>query len=134
MQMWLWSLNHLQKANDAEGNRLYQSSRHGVTFPLADALCWLLASRCQILDVLELEAKGGEAIAPSTLTFFTTSAMCKRSRRRRSRTHLRRAGVRLQPASGWDEQGCASCYHGEELEAMEGMIPGIASLARATRM
>jgi hypothetical protein len=27
---------------------------------MADALCWLLASRHQILDVLELEAKGPE--------------------------------------------------------------------------
>ena len=29
-----------------------------MTFPLADALCWLLAARCQILDVLELEQRG----------------------------------------------------------------------------
>ena len=40
--------------------KLYQSTRQGVTFPLADALCWLLASRCQILDVLELESEGPE--------------------------------------------------------------------------
>jgi hypothetical protein len=58
MQMWLWTLNHLQKASDADGGKLYQGSRQGVTFPLADALCWLLASRCQILDLLELEKKG----------------------------------------------------------------------------
>ena len=29
-----------------------------MTFALADALCWLLASRYQILDVLELEKRG----------------------------------------------------------------------------
>jgi len=52
MQMWLWTLNHLQKATDAAGNKLYSGNRQGVTFPMADALCWLLASRCQILDVL----------------------------------------------------------------------------------
>ena len=76
MQMWLWTLNHLQKATDADGGKLYQSSRQGVTFPLADALCWLLASRCQILDVLELEKKGPElpTVAeglPGLLAFLT---------------------------------------------------------------
>ena len=50
MGMWLWTLEHLQRSTDADGDRLYQSARQGVTFPLADALCWLLASRYQILD------------------------------------------------------------------------------------
>jgi alkylation response protein AidB-like acyl-CoA dehydrogenase len=58
MQLWLWTLNHLQKTADPGGAKLYHSSRHGVTFPLADALCWLLAARSLILDVLELEEKG----------------------------------------------------------------------------
>jgi hypothetical protein len=58
MELWLWTYNHLCDAKDADGKALYQSQRHGVTFPLADALCWLLATRCQILDVLELAAKG----------------------------------------------------------------------------
>ncbi|MFI5339024.1 MAG: acyl-CoA dehydrogenase family protein [Candidatus Methylomirabilales bacterium] len=60
MELWLWTLIHLQKATDAEGAKLYHGTRQGVTFPLADALCWLLASRSQVLDVLELEAKGPE--------------------------------------------------------------------------
>jgi alkylation response protein AidB-like acyl-CoA dehydrogenase len=58
MQMWLWTLRHLQEAKDADGARLYTSNRQGVTFPLADALGWLLAARQFILDVLELEHKG----------------------------------------------------------------------------
>src|SRR3569623_822197 len=58
MRMWVWTLEHLQKATDASGNKLYHGQRHGVTFPLADALCWLLASRYQILDVPELERRG----------------------------------------------------------------------------
>ena len=65
MQLWMWTLNHLQKATDPAGNKLYHGQRQGVTFGLADALCWLLASRCQILDVLELEARGGEKSVPS---------------------------------------------------------------------
>jgi len=58
MELWLWTLGHLQQARDATGAKLFSGNRHGVVFPLADALCWLLASRQQMLDVLELEAKG----------------------------------------------------------------------------
>src|SRR5664280_938973 len=60
MELWLWTLQYLQGAKDAEGAKLFSGNRHGVVFPLADALCWLLASRQQILDVLELERKGPE--------------------------------------------------------------------------
>jgi alkylation response protein AidB-like acyl-CoA dehydrogenase len=60
MELWLWTLEYLQKAKDAEGKALYNSNRHGVVFPFADALCWLLASRYQILDALELKTKGPE--------------------------------------------------------------------------
>jgi alkylation response protein AidB-like acyl-CoA dehydrogenase len=60
MKLWLWSLHFLGQGTDAEGAKLYQGTRQGVTFPLADALCWLLASRYQMLDLLELEAKGPE--------------------------------------------------------------------------
>jgi alkylation response protein AidB-like acyl-CoA dehydrogenase len=130
MQMWLWSLHHLQKANDAEGSRLYQSSRHGVTFPLADALCWLLAARSQILDVLELETQGSDSTA-GTLTFFTDLCHVQSARAAGEVGRICAElvfGYNRHPA--WDTEGCASCYHGDELEAMEGMIPGIASLAR----
>ncbi|MBI5818989.1 MAG: acyl-CoA/acyl-ACP dehydrogenase [Verrucomicrobia bacterium] len=58
MQLWLWTLDHLRDANDPSGAPLYHNARQGVSFSLADALCWLLAARCQILDVFELEAKG----------------------------------------------------------------------------
>src|SRR5664280_2799277 len=60
MELWLWTLQYLQGAKDAEGAKLFSGNRHGVVFPLADALCWLLASRQQILDMLELEPKGPE--------------------------------------------------------------------------
>lgn len=60
MEMWLWSLEHLRKSQDADGAKLYSNLRQGVTFPLADAVCFLLASRYQILDTIELEEKGPE--------------------------------------------------------------------------
>ncbi|MDO8837187.1 MAG: acyl-CoA dehydrogenase family protein, partial [Vicinamibacterales bacterium] len=76
MQMWLWTLEYLQKATDADGQKLYQSARQGVSFPLADALCWLLTVRQQILDVQELEAQGpsNPVVAeqlPTLLPFLT---------------------------------------------------------------
>ena len=75
MEMWLWTLEYLQGAKDPDGAKLYHSPRQGVTFALADALCWLLAARFLILDVLELEEKGPEnpVVAeglPGTLAFY----------------------------------------------------------------
>lgn len=60
MEQWLWTLDHLKGAQDAEGSALYHGTRQGVSFPLADALCWLLSSRQLILDLIELEEKGPE--------------------------------------------------------------------------
>ena len=58
MSLWRWSLRHLQKSTDALGQKLYSGNRQGVNFPLADALCWLLASRQQILDTRRLATEG----------------------------------------------------------------------------
>jgi alkylation response protein AidB-like acyl-CoA dehydrogenase len=136
MQMWLWTLHHLQKTPDADGSKLYQSSRQGVTFPLADALCWLLASRSQIMDLLELEKKGpefvtgGEGLA-NTLAFLTDLAHVQAAR---AAGEVGRVcaelvfGYNRHPA--WDTEGCATCYKSDELEAIEALIPGISSLAR----
>jgi alkylation response protein AidB-like acyl-CoA dehydrogenase len=136
MQMWIWTLRHLQKSADAVGSKLYHSSRQGVTFPLADALCWLLASRCQILDLLELERQGPQNPALTEglegLTAFLTD-LC----------HVQAAsaagevgricaelvfGYNRHPA--WDEEGCASCYQEDDLTAMEAIVPGSSSVAR----
>ena len=132
--MWLWTLDRLQHATDADGGRLYQSARQGVTFPLADALCWLLAARCQILDVLELEQRGADdpSVAeglPGLREFhdrFVPRAIG--AGQRRSIAHLRRVGLRLQPASAWDEAGTRGCFHQDELDSLEDVMPGIGSL------
>ena len=58
MKQWLWTLEYLQANTDANGAKLYHSNRQGLTFSLADALCWLLAAQHLILDILELEEKG----------------------------------------------------------------------------
>ena len=136
MQMWLWTLHHLQKAADADGAKLYQGSRQGVTFPLADALCWLLASRCQILDVLELEKKGPQhpTVAeglPGLLAFLTDLCHVQAARAAGEAGRVCAElvfGYNRHPA--WDSEGCATCYQADDLEALETVIPGIASLAR----
>ncbi|HPW65215.1 MAG TPA: acyl-CoA dehydrogenase family protein, partial [Candidatus Omnitrophota bacterium] len=60
MELWLWSVEYLRNAKDANGKTLYGGQRQGVTFPMADALAWMLGSRQLILDTLELEKKGPE--------------------------------------------------------------------------
>ena len=136
MQMWLWTLQHLLKTPDANGEKLYQGARQGVTFPLADALCWLLASRSQILDLLELEAKGAadpamaEAL-PGLISFYTDLCHVQAARAAGEVGRVCAGlvhGYNRHPA--WDTEGCAACYQSDDLEAMESLIPGIAAVAR----
>ncbi|MBN2140588.1 MAG: acyl-CoA dehydrogenase family protein [Desulfovibrionaceae bacterium] len=58
MRLWGLTMDHLQRAKDAEGKKLYHRKRQGVTFAMADAVCWLVSARLLIMDVLELAAKG----------------------------------------------------------------------------
>jgi alkylation response protein AidB-like acyl-CoA dehydrogenase len=136
MQMWLWTLQHLQKATDANGDKLYQGARQGVTFQLADALCWLLASRSQILDLLELEKNGPQnpALAealPGTIQFLTDLCHVQAARAAGEAGRICASlvfGYKRHPR--WDAEDCADCYQAEDLDVMESLIPGIASLAR----
>ena len=133
MTMWLWTVNYLQNSKDADGSKLYQSARQGVTFPLADALCWLLAARCQILDVERLRARGAEdpslAEEVNGLVNFL-SELCHVQSARASGEAARICaelvfGYDRHPA--WDEEGMRGCWHEDELEEFESIIPGISS-------
>ncbi|HSW48615.1 MAG TPA: hypothetical protein VLH09_00500, partial [Bryobacteraceae bacterium] len=135
MQMWLWTLNYLQKATDPSGAKLYHSSRQGVTFPLADALCWLLASRYFIMDLLELEQKGAanpvlaEGL-PGLLSFYTDLCHVQSAR---AAGEVGRVCADLvfgyRPHPAWDESSCEVCYKADELVALEGVMPGLGSTA-----
>ena len=73
IELWLWTFRHLGDAKDADGQRLYQSPRQGVTFKLADALAWLVAARMQVMDAVALAETGGAALGdalPATARFF----------------------------------------------------------------
>ena len=108
-----------------------------MTFPLADALCWLLASRCQILDVLELAQRGRDdpAVAealPGLVSFFTDLCHVQAARAAGEVGRICAElvfGYRRHPA--WDEAGCGACYQADELEALESVIPGISVTALA---
>lgn len=137
MKLWLWTLKHLEVAKDANGAKLYHKSRQGVTFPLSDALCWLIATRQQILDVLTLESKGAAdpSIAeglPGTVNFLldlchvhAASAAGEVGRICAELVY----GYNAHPT--WTKENCDACYGAEEIEALEGIIPGIASTSRS---
>ncbi len=134
MDLWVWTLRHLLESQDADGQPLYKGHRQGVTFAMADALCWLLASRYQILDLIELETEGAknprlaEAL-PGLVLFFTDLS------------HVQAAGAAGEVArlcSGlvfgynrhpsWSERG-ERVYSPRELTVLESVMPGLCSCA-----
>lgn len=131
MELWLWTFEHLQHAKDSNGQKLYQSNRQGVTFPMVDALCWLLASRCQILDLEELRLKGPEnpAVAEGlegTIQFLSDLCHIQAARAAgeisRICAELVFGGLR-HPS--WDNPAeCSSCFEEQELVQLESLIPG----------
>ncbi len=153
MDLWRWTVQHTLKGTDADGNKLYQGGRQGVTFPLADALCWLLAVRFQILDTLALEARSSslgaardelgqvepaadrpalDAHTRALVPFL--SDLCHVQAARAAGEVARICaevvyGYQRHPA--WDEAGCAGCYGDEDLADLEQLIPGIQSTAGA---
>jgi alkylation response protein AidB-like acyl-CoA dehydrogenase len=135
MQMWAWTLDHLQRATDPTGGKLYHGQRQGVTFALADALCWLLASRYQILDVLELEKRGPEDPVTSeglegTVQFLSdlchTQAAAAAGEVSRICAELV-FGYNCHPS--WDEEEHRSCFLASELDEYEETMPGISAMA-----
>ena len=135
MNLWLWTLTYLQKATDPSGAKLYHGQRQGVTFALADALCWLLASRYQILDVLELEAQGpmdpivAEGLE-GTVQFF--SDLCHTQAAQAAGEVSRICaelvfGYNCHPS--WDEEEHRGCFLSSELDAYEETMPGISAMA-----
>lgn len=134
-ELWIWTLNHLLNTKDANGRALYHGHRQGVTFAMADALCWLLSSRYQILDLLELEDKGpaNPVVAeglPGYVGFFTD--LCH--------VHIARSvgevgricselvfGYNRHPA--WDAESCCSS---EAMDSLESIVPGISASTKAS--
>jgi len=132
MELWLWTLGHLLGATDADGKPLYRDQRQGVTFPMADALAWLLASRYQILAVLELEEKGPEnptlvEALPGYLQFFTDLCHVQAARAAGEVSRICTElvfGYSRHPT--WDATRRA-CLSRIDVEAVGSLVPGIAA-------
>jgi len=135
MNLWAWTLNYLQKSTDPAGAKLYHGQRQGVTFALADALSWLMASRSQILDVLELETRGAaDAVAAEGLagTVQFLSDLCHTQAAQAAGEVSRICaelvfGYNRHPA--WDDDDDRKCFVDSELEELEGTMPGIMAMA-----
>jgi hypothetical protein len=137
MELWLFTLNYLQKAKDADGKPLYHSQRHGVVFPFADALCWLLSSRQQILDLLELEEKGpGNPVVAAGLAGYVNffSDLCH-VQAARAAGEVGRISAELvygyNSHPDWCKEAMGTCFRGDQLDTMECIIPGIADCGGA---
>jgi alkylation response protein AidB-like acyl-CoA dehydrogenase len=130
MDLWLWTYRHLEGATDADGAKLVQSPRQGVTFKLADALGWLMAARMQILDAVALADEGagvlGEAHA-GTARFFADLCHVQAARAAGEVGRICAElvhGYNRHPS--WDEEGRDACWSANDAEALEGIIPGLA--------
>jgi alkylation response protein AidB-like acyl-CoA dehydrogenase len=134
MDLWLWTLRHLLHAKDGDGAPLYKGHRQGVTFPMADALCWLLASRYQIMDLIELEQEGPEnpslaEALPGFVKFFSDLCHVQAAAAGGEVARICSSlvfGYNRHPA--WDTEA-DSAYNARELNVLENVMPGLCSCA-----
>jgi alkylation response protein AidB-like acyl-CoA dehydrogenase len=131
MELWLWTFRHLEKAVDANGVKLSQSPRQGVSFKMADALAWLLASRAQILDAIRLADEGGAVLGdalPSTSRFFAD--LCKVQATRAAGEVGRICaelvhGYNRHPS--WNAEDRKACWAVCDMESLEEIFPELGS-------
>jgi len=134
MELWIWTLEHLMATKDEKGRPLFRDQRQGVTFPMADALCWLLASRFQILDVLELERKSVEDASlaggwDGFVRFFTDLCHVQSARAAGEVGRITSEqvfGYTRHPS--WESEGDLA-YRSDDLETLESVMPGIGACA-----
>ena len=134
-RLWRYAFDHLQIATDAEGQKLYQGPRQGVTFAMADALSWLVAARALVLDVMELERTGAEnpVLAEGfqgLVRFYEDLAHVQIARAAGEVGRICAElvyGYDRHPA--WDDEARRQCYTVEDVEQLEDLIPGLGCCA-----
>lgn len=131
MEMWLWTLKTLQRATDPEGHKLYHGQRQGVTFALADALCWIVASRAQILDVAELDSHADLSDeVGGTAQYFADLCHVQAARAAGETARICAElvfGYNEHPT--WTDPTHNDCFLASELAAYEETMPGISAVA-----
>jgi len=110
LTLWSWTLN------------AFRDGRFDAVDSLVDSFSRLVAARCLVLDVVGVRSE-----IRSDLCFVyaaNASAMAGAACAELVfgyRKHLT-----------WDAAGCAACYSSDELDDLEGVIPGFASGARTS--
>ena len=107
-----------------------------MTFPIADALCWIAAARCQILDVLELAEKGPSSPGldeglPGLLAFLSDLCHVQSARAAGEVGRICAEMVfayNRHPA--WDEATREACFSAQDAGDLEGIASGIETGAR----
>ncbi len=74
LRLWAWTQNFAKAAKDANGKRLGASQRHGVVFPLADALAGLMAANSFREDIKFLALNGADhpVVGPELQSYLNT--------------------------------------------------------------
>jgi len=120
LELWSWTVGHFTVGEGAEAGQ-------DAIAELAEVICPLIAARC-----LALEVASGARSEPGSAAW--RADLCQvHAAHAAAAVGARCAelvfGYRRHPR--WDAEGCASCYEAGELDALEGVIPGIASCARS---
>jgi hypothetical protein len=74
LRLWAWTREFAATAKDAAGKKLGASQRHGVVFPMADALAGLMAAKSFHADVKHLALTGGDhpVVGPELESYLNT--------------------------------------------------------------
>ncbi len=74
LRLWSWTQNFAKTAKDPNGKKLGASQRHGVVFPLADALAGLMAAKCFHADIKFLAQNGKDhpVVGPELESYLNT--------------------------------------------------------------
>lgn len=118
LQLWIWTTLHFLRRADRPDS---------VIAELAEAFSALAAARSQVLSVVRSTEPSSTprqllldlSHMHAARTASSVAALCAEL------VH----GYRQHPA--WDADGCSSCYGADELDELEGVMPGFASTARA---
>lgn len=119
MQLWQWTLTHFQRLPD---------SREVAIIDLAEAFCWLAAARAQILEAAT--PAGRVSLSHRAFLDDLCHVQAARAAGAVATTCAELVfGYRRHPS--WDVDACVTCYRADDLDELEGLMPGIASSARA---
>jgi hypothetical protein len=120
-QLWSWTVNYFRA-----GQGMHTPGATQALDELAEGICPLLAARCFVLEITgetsatpakdELRADLCHVYAAHAAA--TAGTLCAELVFG-SRRHL-----------VWDAEGCAVCFRADDLDELEGLMPGIASGAR----